>query len=51
MQPIATADRSNNGNTRMLPSGPTDPPVSQFGPFKDEFIKCPVATMPLFGTP
>lgn len=32
MKWIASAQKTNTGKTRMLPSGPTDPPVSQLGP-------------------
>src|SRR5260370_13837420 len=37
-------------NAMTLPSGPTVPPVSQTGPWNEEFSKWPVATRPLFGT-
>src|SRR5208337_1601445 len=33
-----------------LPSGPTDPPVSHFGPCSTAFERCPCITIPLFGT-
>src|SRR6267143_599990 len=35
---------------KVLPSGPTVPPVSQPGPCKDAFDRCPSSTRPLFGT-
>src|SRR6266436_4276863 len=35
---------------KVLPSGPTVPPVSQPGPCNDAFDKCPSSTRPLFGT-
>ena len=36
--------------TTRLPSGPTEPPVSQSGPWNDEFSRCPGSMPPLSGT-
>ena len=37
-------------NTSTLPSGPTEPPVSQAGPWNEDFSKCPGTVEPLSGT-
>src|SRR5579863_7901051 len=49
---LANAIQTSAMTTKQstLPSGPTDPPLSQGAPRRDELSKCPGATMPLSGT-